>query len=430
MNKEVKKVLELILFIYHLMQIKYWQFLYGDKIILGIIRTDIFGHLTLHGNRIGYFSKIDSFFTEFDKVILLTDKEICNEFLLKYIKNILPKNFLIKKSRWPFKKYRRFYFDTKYEFDPKMKNLIFNFEKNFFTFPDNNKSNYKVNRINEMTMHEEINSINQKNLDRISNPESIKRAMNIFKIQSHDKVALIIDRDQSYHGGLKSPRDTDFKLLEFICRYLLELNYIVIRIGDKRVRQLDLGTNKFIDYSFVKNKSEEYQFLLSNRADVVFSWTTGLYHLPQIQNKKVCIVDDIYFTPLSPNILTNPRKYKLLDEPITIGKLINESWFNLDEGDPFDSFELYSKYGISYAPMNFKNLKSVVDQALGVKKLNEEYLHLESRYLQELVQDLKRKASKGTNMNLDVYIEEIENVSNVVALDFLDYYKTILFHRT
>ncbi len=395
------------------------SWIHSGNLLFAVWRTDNIGHLIYHGsNFINFYeNKLGD-----HKIYWFTDKSICNHYIYRVFKKLIPSQIKVIHTPLFFRNHiRKILVDIQND-NLKLRFKIINTEDGFFEVPRITKWNSAYIRLERSK--ENKSYFDEQTIKLLSEQKSIlnfQKQMKDLGINPRDEVVLVIDRDSSYRKEKDvSPRDTDPSILHETIQYLLDLNFYVVRFGSKRKNKVLIKSANFLDYPFSSFRTEKADYLLGLRADYVFSWNTGLNLLTNFQRKRICLFDYTYVIPNYYNILVSPKNYIFLDnnEIVFMPYMIRNY-----QGDVFDNSDLMKNHNISNNPTNFKNIKQSIQQFIYNTALTKEELSIERKYFKDLSESLIQHAVKyDQSLVPNIYINELLNRKNILSSEFCQRY--------
>ena len=293
----------------------------------GKIESNRIGHLAgnteIHILEKKYFSKldiptIDIYFPAFSP--------ICNKYLLnlwgRYL-NILPKFFI-----QPFYNYFSF-------LNPYCSHLI------LFTNRDRDINNLLDKTKSIVKFTQEENNIGNKFLRKI-NPDNKKIVCFVIRDNSYLDKHLPLS-EMSYHNYRNFNLNNYFPALKM----LLDLDYLVIRMGSTASKKIDLSSENLIDLPFTNYRTEFLDIFIGSKCNFVLSTSTGWDAVPAIMFRKPILI-----CPMIPlgNLFTFSSNFMLttlsFSDQIN-NKISQTEIFNSNLATAFDSSDyMNSKYNL------------------------------------------------------------------------------------
>lgn len=260
---------------------------------------------------------------------------ICNKYLLhlwgRYL-NILPKFFI-----QPFYNYFLF-------LNHNSSHLIYfkNRDRDINNLLDKTKSIVEFN--------EKENYIGNKFLRKI-NPDNKKIVCFIIRDNSYLEKHLPLS-DMSYHDY------RNFNLNNYLpaLKMLLDLDYLVIRMGSTASKKIDLISENLIDLPFTNYRTDFLDIFIGSKCNFVISTSTGWDAVPSIMFRKPILI-----CPMIPlgNLFTFSSNFML-----TTSNLLNQKNKKLSQTEIFNSNLAYSNESKDYVNSKYNLIENSSEDIL------------------------------------------------------------------
>ena len=187
-------------------------------------------------------------------------------------------------------------------------------------------------------------------------------------------------KDYSYH----SYRNANINKYKLLINYLITKNYQIVRMGKIAKSKLNLKNKNFIDYPFLKNKSDMLEVYLGCKCEFAIGTGSGWEIIPTLFNIDNYVTNIVNFGNYDFNrnhyllfkkfIDQNSRKNKKLK----LKEIIHKNYHN------FDRSELFKEKGIVLKENNSKELLEGLKEFMSIRKksirkkdnLNREFFQL------------------------------------------------------
>lgn len=116
---------------------------------------------------------------------------------------------------------------------------------------------------------------------------------NKYKILNNRSIVVLHVRDSGWFGsGYHDYRDADIKTYVPTVKYLLSLNYVVVRIGDKSMPKFPYSDNNLVDLPHLSSFQDGDDVTITAFCDFYVGQNTGPIALPMFFNKDIVLTNE------------------------------------------------------------------------------------------------------------------------------------------
>ena len=219
-----------------------------------------------------------------------------------------------------------------------------------------------------------------------------------------NKIVCIHVRDHGYYNDAsrRGYRNSDIKNYIGVIEYLIQENYLVIRLGDKSAQKLNLNNKNFIDYPFTDLKSDIMDLFLIKECNFYIGTPSGPLDTAWLFNKPTLTTNlyDIYPTFPRKNIdrgvfrkIINKENGKILSlkDFATLNIRYHQTEVNInelhfEENSNIELLDATKEFVANYEfSKNYKNKIQFDDKQISFNKLINE--RLEEIYNDEVLKN-------------------------------------------
>jgi len=143
-------------------------------------------------------------------------------------------------------------------------------------------------------------------------------ALKLMGISPQSKIAVLHVRDT---GDSNDSRNANIANYRKAVRELIKNDFMVIRIGDSRMRSIDIDETGFFDLTKTKGSGKVSDFALFSRCDAFIGTTSGPFGFPLLFGKPTLVTN---LTSISRNSLTGKKSMYLPKKVVSKGT--NRVW--------------------------------------------------------------------------------------------------------
>ena len=222
--------------------------------------------------------------------------------------------------------------------------------------------------------------------------EKCKKLLKKYNL-SLDKIVCLHVRDHGYYNDAsrRGYRNSDIKNYIGAIEYLIQKNYLVIRLGDKSAQKLNFNNKNFIDYPFTDLKSDIMDLFLIKECNFYIGTPSGPLDTAWLFNKPTLSTNlyDIYPTFPRKNIdrgmfrkIINKENGKILSlrdfAALNIRyhqTEVNINELHFEENSNIELLDATKEFVINYeSSKNYKNKIQFSDKQISFNKFINERL--------------------------------------------------------